>query len=407
MTTGPHDFIVGRPSRGRPTMLTPELREELCAHLAQGAPIKTACEAVGISKATYYSWRTRGKTARDEPPPSLELSRQGLIDLLAEADVTYPARSTKTALLRLLTLHRQGPYLEFLESIEKATAVRTLESLARIELGAQGGALQERTTTTRTAKNGTTTTTVRERWDPTGLGALTDGFSSGGIRLSGLGVLSRWCRIMRRLRRWTRWWGSMTSCGWHDWPARNGRTNLPRPARPPLVADQVSPAVTLAAMARQVFFGGVIRDSANWGGHPLARIALHRCLSASLRAHEEWRHRYRHPRWFGRRRPGSFLLREPPPPPSLGYATWPCCWSAGTGRCAAPSSPVSDATTCHWRKTASCSNSPDRRRPRTIRCGCRLPTNPTRTGTRPPASRIGSRRRIGFDLRPPTPSGWR
>ena len=45
----------------------------------------------------------------------------------------YPARATKTVLLRLLTLHRQGPYLEFLESIEKATAVRTLESLARIE----------------------------------------------------------------------------------------------------------------------------------------------------------------------------------------------------------------------------------------------------------------------------------
>ena len=76
MTTGPHDFIVGRPCRGRPTMLTPELREELCAHLAQGAPIKTACQAVGISKATYYSWRTRGKKARDEPPPTLELTRQ-------------------------------------------------------------------------------------------------------------------------------------------------------------------------------------------------------------------------------------------------------------------------------------------------------------------------------------------
>ena len=118
-------------------MLTPELREELCAHLAQGAPIKTACQAVGISKATYYSWRTRGKKARDEPPPSLELTRQGLIDLLAEADVTYPARATKTVLLRLLTLHRQGPYLEFLESIEKATAVRTLASLARIEAGAR------------------------------------------------------------------------------------------------------------------------------------------------------------------------------------------------------------------------------------------------------------------------------
>ena len=36
------------------------------------------------------------------------------------------------------------------------------------------------------------------------------------------------------------------------------------------------------------------------------------------------------------------------PPPSPGSATWPWCWWAGTGRCAAPSSPVSNATTCHW-----------------------------------------------------------
>ena len=43
----------------------------------------------------------------------------------------------------------------------------------------------------------------------------------------------------------------MTSCGWHAWPARNSRANLSRPARLPLVADQVSSAVTLAAMARQ------------------------------------------------------------------------------------------------------------------------------------------------------------
>ena len=85
---------------------------------------------------------------------------------------------------------------------------------------------------------------------------LTASFLSGGIRRSGLGAQSWWCRIMIRLRRWTRWWGSMTSCGWHGWhgcPARNGRANLSRPARLPLVADQVSSAVTLAAMARQVF----------------------------------------------------------------------------------------------------------------------------------------------------------
>ena len=48
----------------------------------------------------------------------------------------------------------------------RAGTIRTLESLARIELGAQGGALVERVTTTRTSKSGVVTTTVRERWTP-------------------------------------------------------------------------------------------------------------------------------------------------------------------------------------------------------------------------------------------------
>ena len=61
------------------------------------------------------------------------------------------------------------------------------------------------------------------------IGALTGGSWSGGIRLSGLGVPSWWCRIMIRLRRWTRWWGCMMSCGWHTWPARSSRANLSRP----------------------------------------------------------------------------------------------------------------------------------------------------------------------------------
>ena len=201
--------------------LTPELREELCAHLAQGAHVKTACEAVGISETTYYDWQARGKKARDEPPPTLDLTRQGLIDLLAEADVTYSARATKSVLLRLLTLHRQGPYLEFMEAVKRAGAVRTLESLARIEAGAQGGALVECVTTTRTAKTGVVTTTVRERFTPPDWRA--DG----------------WFLERRHPTDWSR--------RWHGWPARSSRANLSRPARLPLVADQVSPAVTLAA----------------------------------------------------------------------------------------------------------------------------------------------------------------
>ena len=57
-------------------------------------------------------------------------------------------------------------FLEFLEASTRAGAIRTLEALARIELGAQGGALVERTTTTRTAQSGAVTTTVRARWTP-------------------------------------------------------------------------------------------------------------------------------------------------------------------------------------------------------------------------------------------------
>ena len=76
----------------------------------------------------------------------------------------HPAQATKTVLLDLWTLHRQGPFIEFLDAIEKAGAVRTLESLARIELGAQGGALLVRVTMTRTSKSGVATTTVRERF---------------------------------------------------------------------------------------------------------------------------------------------------------------------------------------------------------------------------------------------------
>ena len=38
---------------GRPLLLTPELQEALCSHLAQGAHVKTACEAVGISVHTF------------------------------------------------------------------------------------------------------------------------------------------------------------------------------------------------------------------------------------------------------------------------------------------------------------------------------------------------------------------
>ena len=151
----------------------------------------------------------------------------------SEADVPYPAQATKTELLRLLTLHREDPFMQFLQSIEKAIAVRTLESLARIEEGAQGGALLERVTTSRTSKSGVVTTTVRERY------SAPDWHADG------------WFLERRHPADWSRRTelvlpdeqaakvdplvgvhdelGSMTSCGWHGWPARSSRANLSRP----------------------------------------------------------------------------------------------------------------------------------------------------------------------------------
>ena len=85
-------------------------------------------------------------------------------------------------------------YLQFLQSIEKAGAVRTLESLARIELGAQGGALLERVTTTRISKSGVATTTVRERF-------TAPDWHADGWFWTGLGGRSSSCQTMIRQRR--------------------------------------------------------------------------------------------------------------------------------------------------------------------------------------------------------------
>ena len=41
---------------GRPTKLTPEIRENFITNLKAGEYIETACTLAGISKPTYYSW---------------------------------------------------------------------------------------------------------------------------------------------------------------------------------------------------------------------------------------------------------------------------------------------------------------------------------------------------------------
>jgi transposase-like protein len=62
--------------RGRPTKLTPELRDQLLAQLAAGAGLAEAATASGISARTLRSWRQRAWSPRPEDRPYVELERQ-------------------------------------------------------------------------------------------------------------------------------------------------------------------------------------------------------------------------------------------------------------------------------------------------------------------------------------------
>ena len=119
----------------------------------------------------------------------------------------------------------EGPhlFLEFLEASTRAGAIRTLEALARIELGAQGGALIERVTTTRTSKTGVVTTTVRERWTPPDWRA--DGWF---LERHHPADWSRRTEVALLDHEQAAEVDPLV--GWPGWPARSSRANLSRPA---------------------------------------------------------------------------------------------------------------------------------------------------------------------------------
>lgn len=51
---------------GRPTLLTPELQDAICAAIRRGMYAVRACALVGVSKTSFYAWKTRGD-AGEEP----------------------------------------------------------------------------------------------------------------------------------------------------------------------------------------------------------------------------------------------------------------------------------------------------------------------------------------------------
>jgi transposase len=53
--------MIDKKRIGRKTKLTPKLMERICDSISKGNYISTACQAIGIHKATYYNWLEQGE----------------------------------------------------------------------------------------------------------------------------------------------------------------------------------------------------------------------------------------------------------------------------------------------------------------------------------------------------------
>ena len=58
--------VPAKQPRGRPTSLTPEVQEVICASIERGCFVETAVLVAGITKPTFYDWLRRG--AKGEAP---------------------------------------------------------------------------------------------------------------------------------------------------------------------------------------------------------------------------------------------------------------------------------------------------------------------------------------------------
>jgi hypothetical protein len=90
--------------RGRPTKLTEQTQRTIVEALEAGAFQDAACEAAGISRATFYGWLKRGRAARDSGGP---------VDVV------------------------DRPFLEFLNAVERARAVAEVDYLRAINAAAR------------------------------------------------------------------------------------------------------------------------------------------------------------------------------------------------------------------------------------------------------------------------------
>lgn len=130
---------------GRPTKLTPELRDSICELIAQGNFPETAAQACGIHRATYYQWAARGRDGeqpfRDFADAVARARADAQVTLLSElrAKALEPKGGSHIQwLLERLNRERFGPQVkiqvanELERYIDVAEQVLDSEQFARL-----------------------------------------------------------------------------------------------------------------------------------------------------------------------------------------------------------------------------------------------------------------------------------
>lgn len=150
----------------RPTLLTAERQQRIVQLLGGGAHYAPICAEVGISATTWANWRSRGAAAlqqleADGPMADSYEARQELDQRKGQGKRPTQALERRA---HLWDSWRERPYLEFLWAIQRAEALPELDSIMRVRDIGRGGQLVARTTRTTVRPDGTTTTTVEERY---------------------------------------------------------------------------------------------------------------------------------------------------------------------------------------------------------------------------------------------------
>jgi hypothetical protein len=125
-------------SRGRPTALTPKVRDVIVMAVAEGCPLGSACAAAGVSATAGYEWlrRGRGQGARPNAPVYAQFA-----DALARAEAESEAALVRHWYVAAASDWRAARDLlarRFPERWGKSAAVAALISQVRREIAEDG-----------------------------------------------------------------------------------------------------------------------------------------------------------------------------------------------------------------------------------------------------------------------------